>query len=989
MAQVLPSPTIPVPNLHGEAADPADKDAGLVSETPSEPIAFTVMSKSNGHLTKMVSLSEDGTRIVKDGSYCRMSLGTAHRAEAKSLSETGEILNGLGPNQAITLGVFADDLAQAEIVSKAASRDGARTRTKGGSEGFVFHADRPALLLIDIDLDGHLDGYDGTVESGWNWLTGRLPWLSGVGYLGRPSTSSGIYLGYRRLDDPQKAGLHIYIGVQDGAEIPQILKKIDDHLWHKGFGYIKISSSGQRLYRTPVDATVGSPERLVFEAPPLLSGGITQAERCFTVVEGRLLLPSDVPMISLLDKIALEDTRRRAYGDAEPAAKRKREEWKERRQGELVARYVAGGLSDADARAAASRDITSWLGAVLQGSVLLQVEGGEVGSHEEQSVTVDTLYETPTEWDGCYCRDPDEPEKGPQKARLALDSQGWLTVYSWVGGGKSYLLRPSASGVLHRLSRWSVLSSEQRTALLRDCGRVDVDEAGLIPISEAAVAATGYRRAEIKRILTQARKEAKAVLSAHATPARERVSDLRRFIDEKATHVEIALDARLALTAEGVAPVFGGGALHVYEQGTWRAVDEAMLKTWIGLSYGTAALVKRNSEIAAVMDALYNACSNRDFFDNTRPGAAVGQEFWTVSTSGALSSEPLRPGHGARFQLPFPPDFSKAEPKMLGELFTMVFEPKDRDDLAFSVGALMGCAILGLGHVFKEAGFLIGAGDTGKSTLGALLSQFLPAGAVAAIPLGKMGHEYSLAQLSGARLNLPGEEASDVVIPASALKQITGGDPLSARLPYGRPFSFVSRALQLFTANKMPPLREHELQVYRRIVFIPFTREIPTEKRIGKTEIAAKKMFDAEGPQILGWALRCAARAVSVGTMQTRATMEASKQWRKAEDSVLDAFMGSESCFTITGSAEDRLAASLAFQDYQRFTQDAGRKPLGRNQFYDRINSSQDLSAVGVTIVEDRKGQKFITGVRDQREQFNRGIAQLRASMPKPDEPEE
>jgi NAD(P)H-nitrite reductase large subunit len=148
-------------------------------------------------------------------------------------------------------------------------------------------------------------------------------------------------------------------------------------------------------------------------------------------------------------------------------------------------------------------------------------------------------------------------------------------------------------------------------------------------------------------------------------------------------------------------------------------------------------------------------------------------------------------------------------------------------------------------------------------------------------------------------------------------------------------------------------------------------------------------MFDAEGPQILGWALRCAARAVSAGTMQTRATMEASKQWRKTEDSVLDAFMGSESCFKTTGSAEDRLAASLAFQDYQRFTQDVGRKPLGRNQFYDRIKSSQDLSAVGVTIVEDRKGQKFITGVRAQRELVNRGIEQLRASMPKPVEPKE
>ena len=312
----------------------------------------------------------------------------------------------------------------------------------------------------------------------------------------------------------------------------------------------------------------------------------------------------------------------------------------------------------------------------------------------------------------------------------------------------------------------------------------------------------------------------------------------------------------------------------------------------------------------------------------------------------------------------------------------MVFDPDTRNDFAFSLGALMGCAVLGLGHKFKEAGFLIGAGDTGKSTLGALLSLFLPPSAVAAVPLGQMGANYSLAQLAGARLNLPGEEAADVVIPAAALKQITGGDPLSARLPYGQPFSFVSRALQWFTANKMPPLREHEMQVYRRIVFILFTHEIPADKRIGKTEIAAQKIFESEGAQILGWVMTCAAKAIATETMQTKATLDASRAWRKTEDTVLDAFLGSDGCFVVTGSNEDQISAANAFRQYQQYTQEAGRKPLGRNLFYDRIKSSSDLIALGVTIVEDRKGHRLLAGVWDKNAEAHRRIEALKSHLP-------
>lgn len=947
-----------------------------------DPIPFTIMAKHDGYLTKVISLDETGTGFVKDGSLCRMSRGTARRVEAPGLCQVAGLIQNLGRNEAITLGVFEDDAPKAEIASKSMAREGLRTRTKGGPEGFTFQPGRPALLLIDIDLDGQLEGYDGSVESGWNWLTTLCPWLQDIGYMGRPSTSSGIFLGGQRLDDPKKAGLHIYIVVQNGEDVPSILQRIDDELWLKGSGHIKISASGQRLFRTPVDATVGSPERLVFEAPPVLNDGLTQAERHFLVVEGKQLSRADVPPLGAFARFELAEIRRDAYEAEAADANKRREAWKAERLRLLLKQYVSQGLTEAEARTRAREDMTSWERAVLPGSVILSLEGTDADRYQEQSVSVDALYENAVEWDGCYCRDPDEPQKGQQKARVKLEAAGWLFVHSWVGGGRIYLLRPSLQGVLRRIGQWASLTTEQHTSLLRDCGRVDVDEAGLLPVFDA-LSAVGVRRAEAKRVIASVRKEAREVVARHEQQAEAFALGDPRPVEHGATQAEIAQDARSALTVSGIAPVFDLDELHVFDGGTWQVLAKETLSTWIGLSYRHCDVVKRTPDCRAVLNALRDACAKPGFFDDTRPGVAVGNDFWTVSPAGVLAKQELKPSHGARFRLPFEPDLSGVEPPMLANLFSMVFEPTDRNDLAFSVGALMGCAILGLGHVFKEAGFLIGAGDTGKSTLGALLSMFLPRAAVAAVPLGQMNKEYSLAQLAKARLNLPGEEAADIVIPAAALKQITGGDPISARRPYGQPFSFVSRALQLFTANKMPPLREHELQVYRRIVFIPFTREIPPEKRIGKTEIAAKAMFEAEGPLILGWAMNCAAQAVAKGTMQTPATLEASKAWRKTEDTVLDAFLGSECCLIVTGNNDDRIPAANAFLTYQRHAQDAGRKPLGRNHFYDRVKSSPDLKAAGVAIVEDRRGQRFITGVRDRSEQVQRRVEQLIASVAK------
>ena len=59
-----------------------------------ELVAFT---KSDGPLTKQISLSPDG-RLVKDGSACVMTHGTAERVKLAGVDALGALIEGLVPS---------------------------------------------------------------------------------------------------------------------------------------------------------------------------------------------------------------------------------------------------------------------------------------------------------------------------------------------------------------------------------------------------------------------------------------------------------------------------------------------------------------------------------------------------------------------------------------------------------------------------------------------------------------------------------------------------------------------------------------------------------------------------------------------------------------------------------------------------------------------------------------------------------------------------
>ncbi|MGO4579607.1 VapE domain-containing protein [Cupriavidus sp. 2TAF22] len=191
-----------------------------------------------------------------------MTEGTARIESIGDVSELAAVLARMESNQAITCGVPL--VGDTPLTTRAGAdfRPDAVART---NEAFQYPYGA-ALFPIDVDVDG--DTFQ-SVDAVLDALEACSPWLRHVSRVARPSSSS--YVGSRGL-----RGVHVYLVVSRGTDIPALAKRMQIEQWAAGCGSIKISKSGALLTRQLADALVYQPSRLMFEAEPVLQGGITR-----------------------------------------------------------------------------------------------------------------------------------------------------------------------------------------------------------------------------------------------------------------------------------------------------------------------------------------------------------------------------------------------------------------------------------------------------------------------------------------------------------------------------------------------------------------------------------------------------------------------------------------------------------------------------------------------------------------------------------------
>lgn len=216
--------------------------------------------------------------------------------------------------------------------------------------------------------------------------------------------------------------------------------------------------------------------------------------------------------------------------------------------------------------------------------------------------------------------------------------------------------------------------------------------------------------------------------------------------------------------------------------------------------------------------------------------------------------------------------------------------------------------------------FLYGTGANGKSVFLNVLATILGDYARHAPMEMFMSsiserHPTELAMLRGARLVIATETEQGARWNESRIKEITGGDRVSARFMRQDYFEFVPQFKLVISGNHKPVIRNADEAMRRRLHLIPFTVTIPPEKRDSK--LTEKLLAERNG--ILAWALEGCQSWQRDGLRPPAVVLEATREYFNEEDAVQE-FEETE----IERDPQSQVAIGMVFGRWKTFAEARG-----------------------------------------------------------------
>lgn len=250
--------------------------------------------------------------------------------------------------------------------------------------------------------------------------------------------------------------------------------------------------------------------------------------------------------------------------------------------------------------------------------------------------------------------------------------------------------------------------------------------------------------------------------------------------------------------------------------------------------------------------------------------------------------------------------------------------------------------------------FLHGAGQNGKSVLMDVLRHLLGDYATTAPPgflmESRQEHSAEVARLQGLRLVVASEVNQNARFDEAKLKELTGGDTLTARFMRQDFFTFQPTHHLWLMANHKPTVRAGGDSFWRRVRLIPFNHRVPDEKKI---ENLSTLLAGEEGPGILAWVIRGAVNAFANGLAEPESVLKETRSYAEEEDQ-LGRFL--EDCCHLGGAPQVRMETKKLRAAYEAWCVGEGVRPLPASPF------GRELKARGIDS-EKSNSKRWYLGV--------------------------
>lgn len=248
--------------------------------------------------------------------------------------------------------------------------------------------------------------------------------------------------------------------------------------------------------------------------------------------------------------------------------------------------------------------------------------------------------------------------------------------------------------------------------------------------------------------------------------------------------------------------------------------------------------------------------------------------------------------------------------------------------------------------------FLHGSGKNGKSTFINVVKDLLgdysrQTGTETFMTKQNSGGvPNDLARLKGARLISAVESEEGKRLAESLIKQLTGGEPITARFLHKEFFEFTPTFKIFFVTNHKPQIRGTDPAIWRRIRLIPFTVTIPPEE----DDKTLPDKLRNEMPGILRWAVEGCLKWQEEGLGAPDAVMNATAEYKEEMDT-LSQFV--EDYCVVHPTA--RVATKDLYKTYQDWCEESGEYCLAKNKFINKLK--ERMESHGSPITEFRTNQ--------------------------------
>lgn len=227
--------------------------------------------------------------------------------------------------------------------------------------------------------------------------------------------------------------------------------------------------------------------------------------------------------------------------------------------------------------------------------------------------------------------------------------------------------------------------------------------------------------------------------------------------------------------------------------------------------------------------------------------------------------------------------------------------------------------------------FLYGSGANGKSTFLNVLRRLLgddlakqTSYETLAFKKHGRGSTNDLARLQGVRAVLTTEIEDGSQLDESLVKQLTGGEAITARFLYREFTEYDPKFKLLIAGNHKPVIRGDDDGIWRRVHLVPFTTTIPE----GERDPCLLEKLLTELPGVLNWAFAGCIEWQHGALRPPKAVVDAVAEYRSDSD-----LLGQWVAECCEDGPEKSVGAADAYDSYKWWALRDGYKPMSNASF--------------------------------------------------------